>query len=83
MLNGRMAKLNIKTVTWYGILGLFIAVAFLPMLKAFAPEYFPSVSGFRDLDCTGVTCGEGQFCQKNQCLNVATRYPNAVPVGNE
>lgn len=87
-----MAKLNIKTVTWYGILGLFIAVAFLPMLKAFAPEYFPgspgspgspSVSGFRDLDCSGVTCGEGQFCQKNQCLNVATRYPNAVPAGNE
>lgn len=79
-----MAKLNIKTVTWYGILGLFIAVAILPILKSFAPQYFPAnISGFRDLDCTGVTCGEGQFCQKNQCLNVATRYQNSVPTGNE
>lgn len=78
-----MAKLNIKTVTWYAILGLFVAVAFLPILKAYSPEYFPSVSGFRDLDCVGMTCNEGEFCQNNKCGKVATRYPNAVPVGNE
>jgi hypothetical protein len=78
-----MAKLNIKTVTWYAILGLFIAVAFLPILKAYSPEYFPSVSGFRDLDCVGMTCNEGEFCQNNKCGKISTRYPNAVPQGNE
>jgi hypothetical protein len=23
--------------------------------------------GFRDIDCAGVTCDEGQFCQANTC----------------
>jgi hypothetical protein len=78
-----MAKLNIKTVTWYAILGLFIAVAFLPILKAYSPEYFPSVSGFRDLDCVGMTCNEGEFCKHNKCTRIDTRYPNSVPEGNE
>ena len=79
-----MAKVSIRKVTWYAIIGLLVAVALLPILKAAAPEYFPSsVSGFRDLDCAGMTCGEGQFCQHNKCQNVATRYAEAVPEGNE
>jgi hypothetical protein len=81
-----MARLSIRKVTWYAIIGLLVAVALLPILKAAAPEYFPSVSsisGFRDLDCVGMTCGEGQFCQHNKCQNVATRYAEAVPEGDE
>jgi hypothetical protein len=79
-----MKKFGIKTITWYGILALVVAVAILPLLKAAAPEYFPSLDGFRDLDCKGVTCPEGQFCAEGKrCLNIATRYPNAVPAGNE
>jgi hypothetical protein len=79
-----MARLSIRKVTWYAIVGLLVAVALLPILKAAAPEYFPSsVSGFRDLDCAGMTCAEGQFCQNNKCQNVATRYPDAVPEGDE
>ncbi len=78
-----MARLSIRKVTWYAIIGLLVAVALLPILKAAAPEYFPSISGFRDLDCAGMTCAEGQFCQHNKCQNVATRYPDAVPEGDE
>ena len=78
-----MKKFGLKTITWYGILALVVAVAVLPLLKAAAPEYFPSLDGFRDLDCQGVTCPEGQFCGENKrCINIATRYPNAVPAGN-
>lgn len=79
-----MARLSIRKVTWYAIIGLLVAVALLPILKAAAPEYFPgSISGFRDLDCAGMTCAEGEFCQHNKCQKVATRYPEAVPEGDE
>jgi hypothetical protein len=62
----------------YGLLGLvavFVAVvAFLPYLRsAFAP-LFPE--GFRDLDCKGVTCKEGEFCQENVCHPVAPSITN-------
>ena len=58
----------------YGIFALAVilvlAVAVLPFLrKSYAP-YFPE--GFRDLDCKGVTCKEGEFCQENVCRAI---YP--------
>ena len=78
-----MKKFNMKTVTWYGLIALFLAVALLPILKGAAPQYFPTVSGFRDLDCQGVTCNEGQFCAEGKkCVQIATRYPDAVPTGD-
>lgn len=76
-----MKAFALKAVTWYAIVGLLVAVALLPILKASAPQYFPE--GFRNVDCKGISCGEGQFCQDNKCNNVATRYANAVPEGNE
>ena len=79
-----MKKFGLKTITWYGILALVVAVALLPILKAAAPQYFPVLDGFRDIDCKGVSCPEGQFCAEGKrCVNIATRYPNAVPAGNE
>jgi hypothetical protein len=35
-----MSKANTKDAVWYGLAGLFIAVAFLPILKVNAPQYF-------------------------------------------
>ena len=82
-----MKRFALKTVTWYAIIGLLVAVAFLPILKAMAPEYFPSftsnISGFRDLDCKGMTCNEGQFCKDSKCINVMAPNTLGVPVGNE
>ena len=80
-----MKRFNMKTITWYGIIALLFAVALLPVLKAAKPQYFPSMNyaGFRDLDCQGVTCAEGQFCADNKrCVSIATRYPDNVPEGN-
>jgi hypothetical protein len=77
-----MAKLTIKCGTWYVLLLLVVLIALLPILKASAPYYFPTMSGFEDM-CNPM-CGEGQFCSgSNKCVPVATRYPNAVPTGNE
>ncbi len=76
---------GLKSVTLYAIIGLFVAVALLPILKAMAPDYFPSMEGFlgsRALDCYQQNCPEGQFCQSNKCIPIATRYPNAVPEGD-
>jgi hypothetical protein len=76
-----MKKIVIKQITWYAIVVLLLAVAIIPLVKAAMPSIFPG-EGFRDIDCQGVTCPEGQFCQSNQCHPNGTRYPNAVPSGN-
>ena len=79
-----MKKFGLKTITWYGIFALLACVAILPLLKAAAPQIFPS-EGFRnDISCreAGVTCPEGSFCQEKNCIPIATRYPNNVPSGN-
>ena len=70
------------TITWYALVTLFVCVAILPFLKAASPSFFPSMDGFRDVDCLGMTCPEGSFCQSRQCIPIATRYPNAVPTGD-
>jgi hypothetical protein len=47
---------------------LIAVVAFLPWLKNSFSSMFPE--GFRDQDCKGVTCNEGEFCQQNTCMPV-------------
>ena len=37
------------------------------------PQYY---DGFRDVNCYGVKCGEGQFCQDNVCRNINPPYTN-------
>jgi hypothetical protein len=76
-----MKKMALKSITWYGILALLVAVAILPLLKAAAPQFFPTLDGFRNVDCRGVTCAEGQFCQNNKCTDIAPRSQN-VPTGD-
>jgi hypothetical protein len=66
----------------YTLLGLFFLIvfflAFLPAIRdAFAPV-FPE--GFQELDCKGVTCKEGEFCQDNVCHSVSAPATN-TPVG--
>jgi len=77
-----MAKLTIKTGTWYVLLLLVVLLALLPILKGTS-----SLQGFTNPNypatCNPV-CGEGHFCAKepNTCLRIGTRYPDAVPTGN-
>jgi hypothetical protein len=55
-----------------------IAVAY--GLKMILPPQY-ALDGFRDVDCAGITCPEGSFCQQNACIK---RYVGgAVPDGNE
>ena len=41
------------------------------VIGAFA-YYAYNSEGFQSLDCAGVTCDEGKFCQKNTCHDI---YP--------
>jgi len=53
-----------------GALLLLVAIflVLLPYIRnVFAPA-FPE--GFRDVDCKGVTCDEGEFCKDNTCHSV-------------
>ena len=38
---------------------------------------YSSYEGFRSVDCLGVTCNEGEFCQENVCKAI---YP---PITNQ
>ena len=42
-------------------------VLVLLVISAVAAYYVYTSEGFRNVDCKGVTCGEGQFCQSNTC----------------
>jgi len=61
----------------YGVVGLLVVfvavVTLLYFLKAMFPQYY---DGFRDVNCYGVKCGEGQFCQDNVCRNINPPYTN-------
>ncbi len=65
-----MKKFSKTLASPVGIL-LIVVVAFLVLLpyirNVFAPV-FPE--GFRNVDCRGVTCQEGEFCQDNVCHTV-------------
>jgi len=32
--------------------------------------------GFRNIDCAGVNCKEGEFCQDNTCKAISPPYTN-------
>ena len=55
------------------IVTLVVIVAFLPALRRMFARQFPE--GFRDVDCKGVSCKEGEFCQDNVCKPI---YPTAT-----
>lgn len=62
----------------YGLVGLFMvliaALAFLPAIRRTFARSFPE--GFRNVDCKGVTCAEGEFCQDNVCQPISPRITN-------
>lgn len=62
----------------YGILALLailvLVIAVLPWLRTAYAPYFPE--GFRDVDCKGVTCKEGEFCQENVCRRIMPAITN-------
>jgi hypothetical protein len=56
------------------LLVLFLVVAFLPGIRSTFARSFPE--GFRNVDCKGVICREGEFCQENVCRPVAAAITN-------
>ena len=62
----------------FGLVGLAVflvlVVALLPWFVKTFPSMFPE--GFRNLDCKGVTCSEGEFCQENKCRPVMPAITN-------
>jgi hypothetical protein len=70
----------------YSLLGLlavlFVAIAFLPVIRrTFVrsfPEGFQATGGVdsRKGDCKGVNCNEGEFCQQNTCRPVMAPITN-------
>jgi len=45
--------------------GLVITLLFVFAVLAYSAYY--AYEGYRNVDCLGITCAEGQFCQSNTC----------------
>ncbi len=67
-----MARSNVVSVAIS-----FVAILLLiALVKYMLPGYMPSVDGFRDVSCYGVSCAEGEFCQSNVCRKINPPYTN-------
>jgi hypothetical protein len=78
-----MEFFSIKTLTVCAVVILILSIIALFVIKYFIPRFYFYYEGFQNVDCIGITCPEGKFCQSNKCVDIATRYPNAVPAGDE
>lgn len=63
-------RLNKMSGSPVGILLMLVVLVLvgLPYLRNMFAPAFPE--GFRNVDCKGVTCDEGEFCQNNVCHSV-------------
>ena len=69
-MRSKMGNFNKMAGAPVGILLILVVgfLVFLPYIRnTFAPA-FPE--GFRNVDCKGVTCDEGEFCKDNTCHSV-------------
>jgi hypothetical protein len=64
-----MAKSKKMSVVGLVVVAVLI-IALLPTVRNFLAPVFPE--GFRNVDCKGINCKEGEFCQENVCKPI---YP--------
>ena len=50
---------------------LIVVLAIVFAILAFV--YYKKIQGFTNVDCQGITCSEGQFCQKNTCHPISPK----------
>ena len=53
-------------------------VVLVTVLAFFIYTFYKRYEGFRNVDCLGVTCSEGQFCQSNKCHPIYPPPTNSV-----
>jgi hypothetical protein len=53
---------------------VILIIVSLPTIRSMFAPIFPE--GFRDVDCKGITCDEGEFCQENVCRPVMPAIRN-------
>lgn len=39
-------------------------------------RYYFTYDGFRNIDCAGINCKEGEFCQDNTCQAISPPHTN-------
>lgn len=52
-------------------MGLVLILLILITFFSYVP--YIMVEGYRSVDCKGVTCPEGEFCQENTCKAIYPR----------
>ena len=67
--SGALSMLAVLAFTL--LLTVFVVV---PWLANSFPDMLPE--GFRNLDCKGVLCNEGESCQENKCQSVMPPITN-------
>ena len=55
----------------------FILIFILLILMGYVGyRYYFSYDGFRNIDCAGINCKEGEFCQDNTCQAISPPHTN-------
>lgn len=55
---------------------VFLVLLLLVILGYVGYTYYSSSDGFRNIDCAGINCKEGEFCQDNTCQAISPPYTN-------
>lgn len=55
---------------------VLLVVVLLVIMAFITYRLYNSSDGFRNVDCLGVNCKEGEFCQDNTCKAVSPPYTN-------
>lgn len=59
------------------LVGAVVSFVLILILIAVMRMVFPRMlDGFADIDCYGVKCAEGQFCQEKVCRDINPKYTN-------
>ena len=59
------------------LLGVVVSFVIILLVIALVKMVVPSaLDGFADMDCYGVKCAEGQFCQEKVCRDINPKYTN-------
>ena len=66
-MRSKLAKFTKIVPSTVGILAILVVsfLVLMPYIRNLFAPMFPE--GFRNVDCKGVTCGEGEFCMDNIC----------------
>ena len=62
---------------------VILVMLLLVVISVVAYMAYSKFEGFRSVDCAGVSCPEGQFCQQNTCKSISAPTTNTYTANED